>query len=426
MKNMKVYKFGGASVKDAAGVKNLAAIVGQSDGKLFVIVSAMGKTTNALERLLDLFYDGRCKEALDMMQEIVSYHNAIIEELWGQAYLPDRAARLYMELEEIVATMNPALRDYEVWYDRIVSYGELLSTTIVSEYLNATGLSNIWIDMRECFVTNSRHKDANVDLERSAERLKALISATDSDIYIGQGFIGATEDGATTTIGREGSDYSAAVAGHILDAESVTIWKDVRGILNGDPKRFDDVVDIPQMNYIDAIELAYSGAQIIHPKTIKPLQNKNIPLHVRCFLDSSLPGSVIKGGVGKIRTTPIMIVKPSQVLLTIRANDLSFMLEERFARIFALLDEFMVKVNLIQSSAVNLDLCIDRTRHLDELTARLKEEGYHTVYNSDMELLTIRNYTAEQLKAYESMPEVYLTQRTRRTLQIVRRSTPKQ
>lgn len=421
MDNMKVYKFGGASVKDAAGVRNIASIVGAEKGRLFVIVSAMGKTTNALEGLFDTFYDGKTALALERLQNIVDFHNRIIAELWGRPFLPDRVARFYMELEETVASSNPAVREYEVWYDRIVGYGELISTSIVSEYLAAVGIANTWVDMRECFVTTARHKDANVDLERSAERLVPLVEAADSRVYVGQGFIGATEDGAPTTIGREGSDYSAAAAGYILGAESVTIWKDVEGILNGDPKRFDDVRHIPEMNYLDAIELAYSGAQVIHPKTIKPLQNRNIPLHVRCFLDPALPGSVIRAGVQKNREIPILIVKPSQVLLTVRANDFSFILEERFAQIFALLDEYMVKVNLIQSSAVNLDLCMDRTRHLEELTERLRQEGYYTRYNTDMELITIRNYTPQQLAALEGAQDVYLVQRTRRTLQAVRR-----
>lgn len=418
---MKVYKFGGASVRNADGVRNLASIAAAESDRLFIIVSAMGKTTNALETLLDDFYEGRTGEALLKLQQVVDYHNGIIADLWPDGHMPDRTGRFYMELEELIATSNPVMREYEVWYDRIVSYGELLSTSIVAEYLAAQGVDNTWVDMRECFVTNARHKDANVDLERSAERLGTLIHATDSRVYVGQGFIGATEDGAPTTIGREGSDYSAAAVGYILGADSVTIWKDVKGILNGDPKLFKDARHIPEMNYLDAIELAYSGAQIIHPKTIKPLQNRNIPLYVRCFLDPSLPGSVIRAGVKKNREIPILIVKPAQVLLTIRANDLSFILEERFAGIFALLNEYMVKVNLIQSSAVNLDLCIDRTRHLDELVARLSEEGYFTKYNTDMELLTVRNYTPEQTTAFGSSPDVYLMQRTRRTLQVVRK-----
>lgn len=418
---MKVYKFGGASVKDAEGVRNLASIIAGEGEGLFVIISAMGKMTNALERLLDAFFDGKRGEALARLQEIVDFHTGIVSELWRDGSFPERAGRFFMELEEIVAVSDPAAGDYEVWYDRIVGYGELISTAIVSEYLSSRGLANRWLDMRECFITNGRHKDANVDLERSAERLLPLVSPDTARIYIGQGFIGATEDGVPTTIGREGSDYSAAVAGYILDARSVTIWKDVPGILNGDPKIFGDARHIPEMNYLDAIELAYSGAQVIHPKTIKPLQNKNIPLHVRCFLDPSLPGSVIKAGVAKQGDIPILIVKPAQVLLTIRANDFSFMLEERFANIFAILGEYMVKVNLIQSSAVNLDLCMDKSRHLGELIERLEREGYYVRYNSDMELLTVRGYTPAQLSSFGESPEVYLVQRTRNTLQVVRK-----
>lgn len=419
---MKIYKFGGASVKDANGVRNLAKIAGNETERLLVIVSAMGKTTNALEKLLDAFYDGHKEESLAVMQEVISYHNRIIAELWGEQRLPERVARLYVELEEIISTSNPSFREYEVWYDRIVSYGELISTAIISEYLNYASVRNKWVDMRECFVTSSRHKDANVDLDKSAERLLSLVDTSDAPVFVGQGFIGATEDGSTTTIGREGSDYSAAVAGYILGADSVTIWKDVCGILNGDPKIFPDARHIPQMNYLDAIELAYSGAQVIHPKTIKPLQNKNIPLHVRSFVDPSLPGSVIKDGVAKNNDIPILILKRSQILLTIRALDLSFILEERFAQIFGLLDEFMVKVNLIQSSAVNLDLCIDKTRHIERLVERLQQDGYHTAYNTDMELLTVRNYTQQQQKEYGDTPDVYLTQRTRRSLLVVRKA----
>lgn len=418
---MKVYKFGGASVKNAEGVRNLASIVSAEDEPVFIIVSAMGKITTALEKLLEEFFDGRRGDALAKLQEIVEFHNDIIGDLWQDGFFPERALRFFMELEETVAVSDPKMQPYEVWYDRIVGYGELISTAIVSDYLSSRGMPNRWLDMRKYFVTSDRHKDANIDLERSAERLVPAVAAESARIYVGQGFIGATDKGAPTTIGREGSDYSAAAAGYILDAQSVTIWKDVKGILNGDPKIFSDTRHIPLMNYLDAIELAYSGAQIIHPKTIKPLQNKNIPLHVRCFLDPTLPGSVIKAGVAKNRDIPILILKPSQVLLTIRANDFSFILEERFARIFAILDEFMVKVNLIQSSAVNLDLCMDKTRHLGELIEKFESEGYYTRYNSDMELLTIRGYTPQQLAEFGEAPDVYLVQRTRRTLQVVRK-----
>lgn len=418
---MKIFKFGGASVRSAEGVKNLASIIRNESDTLFVIVSAMGKTTNALEKLLESFYGGRKEEALAALTEVIGYHDSICTGLWSAGFTPERTLGFYDELKNIISCGDPSCGTYEMWYDRIVSYGELISTSIISEYLSSSDVPNKWVDMRRYMITTDRHKDANIDLETSAQRLIPLVGQNTSRVYVGQGFIGATAEGAPTTIGREGSDYSAAVVGYILNAESVTIWKDVKGIMNGDPKIFDDVAYIPEMNYLDAIELAYSGAQIIHPKTIKPLQNKNIPLYVRCFLDPGLPGSVIKAGVSRNKTMPVMILKPAQVLLTIRANDLSFILEERFARVFGLLEEYRIKVNMIQSSAVNLDLCIDNSRHLNELTERLRNEGYFTRYNTDMELLTIRNYNEQQKTACDNSPEVYLMQRTRGMLQVVRK-----
>lgn len=417
---MKVYKFGGASVKDAAGVKNLAHIV-KDEKDLFIIVSAMGKMTNALEVMLELFYTGRRAEALMKMQEIVDYHNNLMEELWNKPHMPARIAKFYTEMEEIISTLNPEHRPYEIWYDLIVSYGELLSTSIISEYLNSVGIANEWINMQQTFVTSDRHKDANIDIERSAERLKKAIDVSGHKVFIGQGFIGATEEGVPTTIGREGSDYSAAVAGYILDAEGVAIWKDVKGILNGDPKIFENVQHIPELTYADAIELAYSGAQIIHPKTIKPLQNKNIPLYVKCFADKSIPGSVIKKEIAQAIDIPILILKKNQILLTIRPLDMSFVLEERLAELFELFGKYHVKLNVIQSSAISLSVCIDNTRYLDEITAELREKGFKARYNTDMELLTIRGYSSEQYTEYGESDNVYLIQRTRRSLRIVRK-----
>ena len=242
-------------------------------------------------------------------------------------------------------------------------------------------------------------------------------------IVIGQGFIGATEWGAPTTIGREGSDYSAAVAGYILDAESVSIWKDVEGILNADPKLFPDASYIPELTYLDAIELAYSGAQIIHPKTIKPLQNKGIPLYVKCFLDPSKPGSVIRATVAAPISVPILIIKHNQTLLTIKPEDFSFVLEERFAQIFTLLEKFHVKVNLIQNSAVSLVLSIDASRYMEDIVAALHDEGFTVTFNTDMELLTVRGYTPEQHALYGEAEGVYVTQRTRRALRILRKKS---
>ncbi len=408
-------------MKDARGVRNLAGIIAGESGRLFVIVSAMGKTTNALEGVLDAFYEGRRDDALAKLQEITDYHDGIIADLWGSTGAPAQLEKFCAELNDIVGHEYPGGREYEAWYDLIVGYGELMSTAVISGYLAMAGIPNRWIDMRKVFVTSSRHRDANIDMERSSELLKAAVASSGERVFIGQGFIGAAADGTPTTIGREGSDYSAAVAGYILDAGSVAIWKDVDGILNGDPKIFPDAEYIPELTYLDAIELAYSGAQIIHPKTIKPLQNKGIPLYVKSFLDKDKPGSVIKSEIAGEIDIPILIIKHDQVLMSIRPHDFSFVLEERFAEIFALLQKYNVKINLIQSSAVDLSISMDRSRYLDEIVETLNRNDYRASYNTDMELLTIRGYTPVQLARYGDAPDVYLCQRTRKTLRVVRK-----
>ncbi len=421
-KQMKVYKFGGASVKDAEGVKNVVDIINSIDERVFVIISAMGKTTNALEGVLESFYSDHKDEALAKLQAVMDSHNKILTNLYGYPYIPKKVLFYYQELENIISVNDPANRRYEMWYDLIVSYGELLSTAIISDYMRSRELSNRWIDMRTCFVTNNRYKDANIDIATSAERLLKVVNSSTEPVLIGQGFIGATLEGVTTTIGREGSDYSAAVAGAILNAASVSIWKDVEGILNGDPKFFKDVKYIPEMTYVDAIELAYSGAQIIHPKTIKPLQNKNIPLYVKCFLDKNKPGSVIKQSIDKPINVPIYILKHNQLLLTIAPKDLSFVLEEKFVEIFSLLEKYHVKTNLIQSSAVNLSLCVDSTRYISDIVREFDEAGYIISYETDMELLTIRGYANnEQTEKMEESGNTYLTQRTKRIMRLVRK-----
>ena len=419
---MKIYKFGGASVKSADGVRNLANIVADNPEELFVVVSAMGKSTNALEKILDLFYDGLSAEAESALDELVEYHFTITSDLWGWHYMPARAARFFDELRDIVRDSDPAIRSYEVWYDRVVSVGELVSTAIVSAYLEYDGLPNRWVDMREMFVTSARHRDANIDMESSAQRLCSLVARSEKRLFVGQGFIGATPEGVTTTIGREGSDYSAAVAGYLLEAESVSIWKDVDGILNGDPKIFDNTTLIPELSYLDAVELAHSGAQIIHPKTIKPLQNKSIPLYVKCFLNPSLPGSVIKEQISKPIDLPILILKKGQTLLSIKPQDYSFILEERMAEVFAILERHRAKVHLIQNSAISMALCIDHSRYLEEIIADLHAGGFSVKYNTDMELLTIRGYTQSQLAEFVEAEGVYMTQRSRKVLRILRKS----
>lgn len=417
---MKVYKFGGASVRNADGVRNLQKIIGDEQN-LFIIVSAMGKTTNALEKVFEGLQRGDRQACADQIAGLRKYHAEIVGELWHGPKKIDRVEALFSELEHIAAETNYRPEDAELWYDAIVAFGELVSTSIISEYLTFAGTPNRWIDMRRCFLTEQRHKDASVDIEASAPRLKAEIDEAATSVFVGQGFIGGAPDGTTTTLGREGSDYSAAVAAHILDAESMSVWKDVDGVMNADPKAFPDAVQIPELNYLDTIELAYSGAQIIHPKTIKPLQNKNIPLYVRPFGDKRKPGTVIRGMSSPVEV-PILILKKDQVMLTIRSRDFSFVLEEKLGTIFSLLEQYRIKTNLVHNSAVNLSICVDDTWHIDEAIGALRTAGFDVMKASDMELLTIRGYNEALFLKYAQIgPKVFIRQTTQSTVRLVRK-----
>ncbi len=416
---MKVYKFGGASVKNADGVRNLHKIIGDEQ-HLFVIVSAMGKTTNALERVFSGLQRGDRAAAQAEIEALRAYHAEIIEDLWHAPVRLEPVEALFGELERLAAESSFRAAEAELWYDTVVAYGELLSTTIVSEYLRFAGTPNRWIDMRRALRTEQRHKDAAVDLEASAPLLREAMAGAGETLFVGQGFIGGAPDGTTATLGREGSDYSAAVVANLLDAESMAVWKDVDGVLNADPKIFPDAVQIAELNYLDTIELAYSGAQIIHPRTIKPLQNKNIPLYVRPFGDKRKPGTVIRGMSAPVQV-PILILKKNQVLLTIRSRDFSFVLEEKFATIFSLLERCRIKANLIHNSAVNLSLCVDENWHIDEAVGALREAGFDVLKAENMELLTIRGYTQELFRKYASGPQVFIRQSTQTTIRIVRK-----
>lgn len=415
---MKVYKFGGASVRNADGVRNLRKII-DDEQNLFIIVSAMGKTTNALEKVFEGLQKGDKQLSLEHVESLRKYHAEIIDELWHEPKRLPAVDALFDELEKVAVETVYKPDDAELWYDTIVAFGELVSTTIISEYLNYAGVSNRWIDMRRCFLTEQRHKDAGVDIEASTPLLKNALGKCVENIFIGQGFIGGAPDGTTTTLGREGSDYSAAVVANILDAESMSVWKDVDGVMNADPKAFPDAVQIAELNYLDTIELAYSGAQIIHPKTIKPLQNKNIPLYVRPFGDPTKPGSVICASPPVPPGVPVRILKGRQVLISIRPKDFSFVLEERLADIFSVFGQYRQKINLIQSSAVNLSLCVDDSRYLERVVDALQTE-FRVVYNRDMELLTIRGYDQITYDRYAEAEGVFLVQKTRRTARIVR------
>lgn len=417
---MKVYKFGGASVKDADGVRNLLDIV-RPESELFIIVSAMGKTTNALERVFEAMQRHEPDTALERVAEIRDYHKRIIDDLYGA---PTRIMRVELLFEQLCNTVRNTIyrtADAELWYDTIVAFGELISTTIVSEYLAREGVENCWIDMRQTFLTAQRHKDADVNLEATAYRLTRAMKQSEKRLFVGQGFIGGAPDGTTTTLGREGSDYSAAVVASVIDAESMTVWKDVDGILNADPKIFPDSRKIDRLNYIDTIELAYSGAQIIHPKTIKPLQNKNIPLYVRPFLDKSRAGSVICVDAPRVEE-PILILKRDQVLLRLHSRDLSFVLEEKFATVFSTFENYRIKTNLIHNSAINLYMCVDSSWHIDEAVGELRGEGFDVDKTEGIELLTIRSYNDELYRRYAFSDEILIKQTTPHSLRLVRKS----
>lgn len=409
---MKVYKFGGASVKDAAGVQNLESIVRQADVQdgLMVVVSAMGKTTNALERVVEFCDAGKEEAALNQWIDIIDFHVAIMKELGLQ---PGTDIRLQGEIP-----FDPAL-PYDENYDQIVSMGEILSTQIIAVYLLKQGLSVEWWNMPKLLRTDDTWREAKVDSETSAAVIKAGWERPNRpQIVVTQGFIGGTAEGKRTTLGREGSDYSAALFGNYLDAESVTIWKDVPGILNADPRIEPNTVLIPSLRYMDAVELANSGAQVMHPKTIRPLENKHIPLYVRPFGDPQAAGSVISDeGVGPIGI-PVYIWRKNQILITMRAKDFAFVLEESLSEIFDIIHRNRLKVSLIQSSAVTISVCVDNTRFVPDALEALKAR-FNVSYNDHLSLLTIRGTTPEILERAKAGRTIMLSQTTRRTARLV-------
>jgi len=365
-----------------------------------------------MEVVLDYFMKADHQAALVKLNEVKEYHHQIISELFTDSENGYNAINsLFNELKNLITT--GVGDDYDRWYDRLVSYGELISTKIVSAYLNESGLKNQWLDMREILVTDSNFREANVRMFESQQKLKVATDFSKFSVYIGQGFIGANLKGDPTTLGREGSDYTAAVVGNLLDAESVSIWKDVPGILNADPRIFENTVHIPELTYLDAVELAYSGAQIIHPKTIKPLENKQIPLYVRPFSNPNEAGSVIKATTEKPISVPVLILRKNQVLITIRPRDFSFVIEESLSKAFAVMHKHRLKISLIQSSAVSISVCVDNNRYLAGALDELSNE-FKVSYNENLELLTIRGINNDIVKQNTEGREILVTQRTRR------------
>ncbi len=415
---MRIFKFGGASVKDAPSVKNVANVlqkVGYED--VLIIVSAMGKTTNALEAVVETYQNnpGQLKTAL---QELEAFHLDIVADLLGEnkAPLVEKVRGLIQELATFFE--HNKAPNYSFVYDQTVSFGELLSTTIIVDYLVSIGLPAKWLDARQCVKTDDYYRDANLDWELTQTKIKEQVNG--AKLIVSQGFIGSDTNNFTTTLGREGSDYSAAIFGYALGAESVTIWKDVPGVLNGDPRHFEDTVLLNQISYREAIELAFYGASVIHPKTLQPLQRKEIPLYVRSFIAPEGKGTAVSKGQTLEPHVPCFIIKKDQVLLKLSSLDFSFIVEDNISEIFGLLSRFQMRVELIQNSAISFSVVVNnKYNRLEELLAELRAKFKVTV-TEDVNLFTVRHFdqaAKEKVRSYGE--KILLEQRTRETLQVV-------
>ncbi len=418
---MKVFKFGGASVNSIERIQNLGKILENfQQEKLVIVISAMGKTTNALEKVAEAFFAGKKEEALELFEGVKRQHNNFLKVLTvlqfhaAQQQLND----FYTEVEWLLH--DKPVRDYDYYYDQIVCVGELLSTTIVSFYLNEIKLTNKWLDVRDIFRTDDNFRDANVDLTFTQQQVDALISKewNENNFIITQGFIGSTDENESTTLGREGSDYSAALFANMLNAESLSIWKDVEGVMNADPKQFAEAQYIQHLSFDEVIEMAFYGAQVIHPKTIKPLQNKKIPLHVKCFTDVALPGTVIDQHPVK-NLPPIIVRKADQVLVKLSSVDYSFVGEEPMRKLYALLGQQKLKPNMMQNGAISVLLVMDdRAEKIQHLAFALSDT-FEVEMQKGLTLLTIRHYDAATLQELTKGQKEVLRQQTNDTVQLL-------
>ena len=414
---MRVFKFGGASVKDANGVKNLLSVlkkVGYND--TLIVVSAMGKTTNALELVLNNYFHNR-SELQSSLQDIKKYHNGILLDLFDNENhkVFGKVSEFFIELDNFFKTNKSP--DYSFVYDQVIGYGELISTTIISNYLEEQGINNNWLDVREFIKTDNYYRRANVDWNTTQDSISKNVDRT--LLNITQGFLGSDANNFTTTLGREGSDYTAAIFAFCLNADSVTIWKDVQGVLNADPRYFDNAQLLNKISYREAIELAFYGASVIHPKTLQPLQRKEIPLHVKSFIDPEKPGTIVGREIGIDPEVPCFILKQNQVLLSLSTLDFSYIMEENISEIFNLLHLYKMKVDVIQNSAISFSVCFDNTyNNLEKLLHHLKAKFKVTCHDK-VSLYTIRHFDEESIKKLESNKSVLLKQILSETVQIV-------
>jgi aspartate kinase len=414
---MRVFKFGGASVRNAEGIMNLSDIVSQENDRLVVVISAFGKTTNALEQI-HTGWRNRNPETHALAREVTEYHLNIAGQLFG-AGSPEIEMfnSVFREFSGFLARLEPG--DYDHDYDMIVSHGEIWSTLIVEAWLRSRGLKSLWADARKLLITDDRHRDAGILWTLSQEAVSECINFNRADIYVTQGFIGATQEGETTTLGREGSDYSAALFANMLDATELVVWKDVPGIMNADPDWMPAAVTLPHISYLEAVEMTYSGARVIHPKTIKPLHNKGIPMIVRSFADRKAAGTLISEDAPHGEMCPVFVRKSGQMLLSLIPKDLSFVMGDNLAGLFHLVVQTGLKVNLVQTGAVSINICIDHEEHkLDELLRELRKD-YSVLYNEGVEMLTVRHSTPEAAALVTGTREVLLSQKTRNTVRLV-------
>ncbi len=413
---MKIFKFGGASVKDAESVKNITQIL-QSEGteNTVVVISAMGKTTNAFEEVINAYYN-KTDKLSDNLGVIEDYHKAIINDLF------DKGDAIYKEIDILLGELSWFLarntsQRYNYVYDQIICFGELLSTKIVSAYLSKIGIDNNWFDVRNYIKTDSNYRDAKVDWNLTQQIITEKLDAT--KLNITQGFIAANDTENTTTLGREGSDYTAGVFAYCLDAENVTIWKDVPGVLNADPRVFTETTLLEQISYEEAIEMAFYGASVIHPKTLQPLERKEIPLLVRSFVNPKETGTKVSQGTRLVPYIPCFIVKKDQVLVSISALDFSFMVENNISYIFQKLHDYQLKVNLIQNSAISFSVCIDnKFNKFDAFYDELKTQ-FKIDVQKGVDLYTVRHFDDNAVLSIEAKGDSLLTQVNKETIQIV-------
>lgn len=418
---MKVFKFGGASVNSVERIKSVGAILKQYSGeKLLVVISAMGKTTNALEKCVQAFYEEKKEEALQLFEQVKQQHLTTANYL-----LVTHALACEKQLKDFFTEVewmlhDKPVREYDYYYDQVVCVGELLSTAIVSHYLNETGIPNKWLDVRDIIRTDDNFRDATIDWEYTLAKVNdAIVSELEnSGILLTQGFIGATDENESTTLGREGSDYTAAVFANMLDAESQTIWKDVESVMNADPKQFPEAQPIHELNYNEVIEMAYYGAQVIHPKTIKPLENKGIPLYVKCFLDPTLPGTAIHAQKLK-HLPPIIVLKEKQVMLEMNSKDFSFVGEHHVGHLYHLFEKLKLKPNLTQNGAISFVCVLDDHAEKIEKLALGASDIFDVQVTRDLSLLTIRHYTGEYFDRLTKGKKILLRQQTTETIQVL-------